>query len=279
MNSMSGKNENKIRARVSAVHRERYCLIYEEKEVFAKLKGSLYRSLESFPVVGDYVEVRLNPYGDSVIESVEDRRSYFVRPNLSGHAEGYVKTIKQEILAANYDYAFIVASLNQNFNVNRILRYVSITLQGGGKPIVILTKADLCEHPEEYVNELKKMSQDTEVFVVSTFAEIGLNALLPYLEKDNTIILLGSSGVGKSTLINKLAGKEVMDVSGIREKDGKGRHTTTHRQMIQMPQGATMIDTPGMREIGLLDVDEGMDDTFSDIKELISGCKYKEVIG
>lgn len=271
---MNCENGKKIRGRVSEVHRERYTLQYEEEELYAKLKGTLYKTLENYPVVGDYVTIKYNVYGDSIIEAIEPRTSWFIRPDQSGHAAGYVKTMKEQVLAANYDYAFIVASLNQNYNLNRIIRYISITIQGGGKPIVILTKADLCDNPEQYIREIKDTTKEAEVFAVSSITGAGLSQLAPYLEKDKTIILLGSSGVGKSTLVNKLAGKEIMYVNEIREKDAKGRHTTTHRQMIQMPSGAIVIDTPGMREIGVIDVEEGVNDTFSDIVELIHSCRF-----
>lgn len=274
---MSKNEEIKLNARVSEIHRDRYTLIDEEKnEIFARLKGSLYKQLDTYPVVGDYVSVKFNLYGDSIIEEIKPRRTYFMRPDLSGHAPGYVKTIKDQMLAANYDYAFIIVSLNQDYSLNRIMRYVSLTLQGGGKPIVILTKADLCKDTLPYISEIKETAREVEVFAVSSKLGIGLSQLTPYLDKNKTIILLGSSGVGKSTLINKLADREIMEVSEIREKDGKGRHTTTHRQMIQMPSGAIMIDTPGMREIGILDAEEGINDTFSDITKLINLCKFSD---
>lgn len=271
---MKCEDGRKIRVRVSEVHRERYTLQYGNEELYAKLKGTLYKSLENYPVVGDYVIIKYNAYGDSIIEEIEPRTTWFIRPDQSGHAAGYVKTMKEQVLAANYDYAFIVASLNQNYNLNRIMRYISITIQGRGKPVVILTKADLCDNPEEYIREIKNTTKEAEVFVVSSKTGAGLSQITPYLEKDRTIILLGSSGVGKSSLVNKLAGREIMYVSDIREKDAKGRHTTTHRQLIQMPSGAIVIDTPGMREIGVIDVEEGVNDTFSDIVELIYSCRF-----
>lgn len=271
---MKNETEQRMTLRVSAVHRERYCLYNGTDEIYAKLKGSLIGQLESYPVVGDYVTIKYNSYGDSVIEQLKPRKTYFVRPDRSGHAAGFVKTMKEEVLAANYDYAFIVTSLNQNYNLNRIIRYVSIVLQGGGKPIVILTKEDLCDNPQTYVKEIQEMTEEVSVYTVSAKQGTGIDALLPYLKEGNTILLLGSSGVGKSTLVNRLAGSDIMKVNDIRDEDGKGRHTTTHRQSIVLPSGATIIDTPGMREIGVMDVEEGVNDTFTDIAQLVQSCKF-----
>ena len=217
-----------------------------------------------------------NPMGDSMITGICERKSLLKRPDQSGHVIQYVKTMKEQVMAANFDYAFIVTSLNDNYNYNRIARYVSITLEGNGVPVVILTKSDLVNDPTLFIREIEALSDKVRVHAISALKGIGLSELSPYMEAGNTLVLLGSSGVGKSTLVNALVGEEVMKTSEIREDDSKGRHTTTCRQMIFLPTGAVMIDMPGMRELGMCDVESGIDETFSDIKELEEQCRFRD---
>ena len=264
--------EKKI-LRVSEVQRDRYTLLGDTGEIYGKLKGSLYHN-KQYPVVGDYVEVSCNPQGDSLIERICERRTYLSRPDRSGHADGYVKTLVEQPMAANFDYVFIVTSLNQNFNSGRIARYIAVTIQGGGVPVVILSKADLCENAEHYIAEVKGISDKTDVIAISAVTGEGMAQLQSYFKEGVTIALIGSSGVGKSTMLNAIAGKEVMKTGGIREEDGKGRHTTTHRQLFVLENGITIIDTPGMREIGVCDIDDGIEDTFSDVTELFTKCRF-----
>lgn len=259
--------------RVSEVQRDRYTLIGEMGEIKARLKGNLYNS-NIFPVVGDYVDVIVNPQGDSLIEKILERKTYLSRPDRSGHADGYVKTLVEQAMAANFDYVFIVTSLNRNFNAGRIARYIALTIQGGGVPVVILSKADLCDDIDKYIKEVKSVSNKADVIAISSLTGEGMSNLRRYFTSGVTIALIGSSGVGKSTMLNAVAGKEIMKTSGIREDDGKGRHTTTHRHLFMLDNGVTIIDTPGMREIGVCDIDEGIDDTFSDITELFSQCRF-----
>lgn len=268
------EKDNSMYATVCEVQRELYTLICEQGEIHARLKGEFYKKDSVFPVVGDKVLVNFIQNGDSIIEKVLERKSKFSRTDFSGHAAGYVKTIKEQVLAANFNYVFIVDSLNKNFNVNRITRYVSVTLKSGAKPVVILTKADLCNHVEDYIKEVKSISEELDICVISAKEGFGMNQLDAYLKSGNTIVFLGSSGVGKSTLLNAIAGEERMKVSEIRENDSKGRHTTTHRQLIMLPSGVAIIDTPGIRELGLWDASEGIDDTFSDVTKLFGDCKF-----
>ena len=178
-------------------------------------------------------------------------------------------------MVANFDYVFILTSLNEDYSLNRIARYVSVTLEGGGIPVAILTKADLCPDVTPFLQEVGALSEKVRVHAISTHTGFGLEALQDYFRPGVTIALLGSSGVGKSTLMNKLLGKEVMKTSSIREKDGKGRHTTTARQLFYQ-DGITLIDTPGMREMGLIDAERGVSDTFSDIEELTAQCRFRD---
>lgn len=262
--------------RICEIQKNAYMIKFWEKELPAKLKGAFYKEELDLPVVGDYVTFSYNPLGDSVITSVCERSSMLKRPDQSGHAIGYVKTMQEQVMVANFDYVFIVASLNDNYNFNRIARYVAITLQGNGIPVVILTKADLCSNPGRYVREIEELSDKVRVHTVSALYGIGLEELQEYLAPGKTIAILGSSGVGKSTLVNAIVGEEVMKTSGIREDDAKGRHTTTYRQMLTLENGAVLIDTPGMRELGMCGVDEGIDETFSDIADLAACCRFRD---
>ena len=266
---------------ICEVQKNSYTIKYWEKELSAKLKGSFYRAGSEFavgsefPVVGDYVTFIYNPVGDSVITSVCERRSVLKRPYPSDHVKAHGRNMDGQVMVANFDYVFIAASLNGSYNFNRIARYVSIALQGNGIPVVILTKVDLCSNPGRYVRELEGLSDKVRVHTISALYGIGLDELKEYLKPEKTIAILGSSGVGKSTLVNALCGEEAMKTSEIRESDSKGRHTTTYRQMFELQNGARIIDTPGMRELGMCDVDEGIDETFSDISELEAQCKFR----
>lgn len=267
----------RINARVCEVQREMYTVQCEYGNVSAKLKGTFYKTKENqnYPVVGDEVTIQYNTNGNSIIETVKERKSFFSRTDFSGHAAGYVKTLKEQVVAANFDYVFILSALNKEFNLKRITRYVSVAMKSGGKPVVVLTKSDLCEDIDVHVNQVKQISDKIDVIAISSVTGAGMEQLNSYMKQEITIVFLGSSGVGKSTLVNALAGKEIMTVRNIREDDSKGRHTTTHRQLVTLPSGVVVIDTPGMRELGLWDAGDGIDDTFEDITQSIGQCKYR----
>ncbi|MBE5860036.1 MAG: ribosome small subunit-dependent GTPase A [Butyrivibrio sp.] len=254
--------------RISEVGKNSYKIKFWEQELPAKLKGSFYEedSLK-LPVVGDYVTFLYNRHGDCTILSVCERQSFLQRPDQA-------KTGVMQYMAANVDYLFIVTSLNEDYSYNRIARYVSIAIAGGAEPVVILTKSDLCSNPGRYVREVEQISDKVRVHAISALYGIGNEELQGYMTPGITICLMGSSGAGKSTLINSITGKDIMKTSTIREDDGKGRHTTTYRKLIELPSGVTLIDTPGMREVGMANVQEGIDETFSDIVNLESRCKF-----
>lgn len=177
-------------------------------------------------------------------------------------------------MSANFDYVFIMASLNNDFNVKRIERYLATAWQSGGTPVVILTKADLVADYSTQLLEIQKACIGVDVIAVSILTGFGLDRLSSYLVPGKTLVFLGSSGVGKSSLLNALAGEEIMLVNTIREDGSKGRHTTTHRQLIMLPSGVMIIDTPGMRELGMWAINEGLGETFLDVEELFKLCKF-----
>ena len=260
--------------RISRVERSQFTVLYEGTEYPAMLRGCFFEPETERPVVGDYVNVTLIG-SDIIVESICPRKSVLRRADQSGHAAGFVKTMQEQVMVANFDYIFILVSLNDNYNLNRIARYVSITLEGGGIPVVLLTKADLCPDPTPYLSEVAALSPSVRVHALSTYTGDGLDALTEYLRPGVTAALLGSSGVGKSTLLNHLAGHEIMKTGEIRAEDSKGRHTTTHRQLFDL-NGVTVIDTPGMRELGLIDAEEGVSGTFSDIEALTAQCRFRD---
>ena len=271
--------EGCIPARITQVHREMYQVVSINGESNARLKGSFYNNMETaqdFPTVGDFVQIRYNAHGDSQIIKIYPRRSKFSRPDYSGHGVGYVKTILEQVVAANFDYVFIFASLNYDFNINRILRYVTVAWESGGIPVVLLTKTDLVEDYSDQLKQISEQAMGVEVIALSALTGDGLDRLSKYLQPAKTIAFLGSSGVGKSTLVNALAGEEIMNVKAIRADDNKGRHTTTHRQLILLKNGVMIIDTPGMRELGMWNIDEGLGEAFSDMEDLISHCKFSD---
>ena len=260
--------------RVILVHRDRYLVRNSKNEYYCVITGSL-RYRDEFPVVGDEVEITVNPYGDSLIHTIRPRRTFFCRPDRGGHADAFVKTMQVQPLIANMDYVFIITSLNHDFSLNRIARYAAMTVSGGAVPVAVLTKADLCPDAAEMEEKVRSLSGDLRVVTISAYTGYGMDRLREYLRPGVTIALLGSSGAGKSTLVNTLAGQEIMLTGGVREVDSKGRHTTTHRQLIDL-NGVFLIDTPGLRELGMIDAEEGLAGTFADITELISLCAFSD---
>lgn len=262
------KNLDNCIGRISAVHKGSFLIRFEGQDLPAKVRGSFYEMPpEEWPVVGDYVHFDRSPAGDSLILSVCRRTSFLKRPDSA-------KTAAMQYMAANADYCFIITSLNEDYSYNRIARYAGTVLSGGSVPVVVLTKADLCADPERFAEEVRGIAAGIRVHAVSVLRGTGLEALRSYLEPGKTVCLLGSSGVGKSTLLNALAGGELMKTAAVRESDAKGRHTTTHRRLIELPNGASIIDTPGMREIGVAAAESGVDDTFADILALERRCRF-----
>jgi ribosome biogenesis GTPase len=266
-------------ARVTAVHRERYAVICRFGEGFARLKAGVYygEGGEPFPTVGDFVLLQYEPVGDGLIVKTLPRKSLFSRPKYSGHAAGYVKTIVEQTVAANFDHVFIMASLNHDLNVSRMERYLAVAWQSGATPVILLTKADLMPDASAQIRAVEAIAAGVSVIACSAVSGMGLKRLWELIAPGKTAVFLGSSGVGKSSLLNALAGERLMAVNAIREEDSRGRHTTTHRQLFMLPHGGMIIDTPGMRELGMWDVREGLGGAFADVEAVLSRpCKFSD---
>lgn len=263
--------DGEIPARVTAVYKDRYEIVCSFGTGQATLKKSAYfTGEEPFPTTGDFVMINWEADGDSRIVRTQERRTFFARldPSSSGHWE--------QLVAANFDYVFIMQSLNHDFNPRRLERYLTLAWQSGAQPVIVLTKADLSEDTQRLLAEASAVALGTDVIAVSAKTGYGMDQLQGYLKPGKTIVFLGSSGVGKSSLVNALAGVEQMPVNGIREADSKGRHTTTHRQLLLLPCGAMIIDTPGMRELGMWDVTEGLGETFTDVEQFFTQCRFSD---
>ncbi len=259
-----------IPARVTAVHKERYEIVCQHGLTYARLKTKEYFvDTQDFPTAGDFVMIQYVDNGDSLILATLPRRTFFSR-----REPGPIP--RDQAVAANFDYVFIMQSLNMDFNPKRLERYLTLAWQSGATPVILLTKADLVEDYWDYLTEVDRVATGVNTHIVSAHSGYGLNRLNSYLQPGKTVVFLGSSGVGKSSLVNALAGEEVMAVSGIREDDSKGRHTTTHRQLIRLKSGVMIIDTPGMRELGMWDVSEGLGDAFSDVEQYLGKCRFSD---
>ena len=259
-----------IPARVTAVHKERYEIVCAHGITHAKLKTKeYYVDVQDFPTTGDFVMVNYIENGDSQIHATLPRKTFFSRRDPTpGRGE--------QAVAANFDYVFIMQSLNQDFNPKRLERYLTLAWQSGATPVILLTKADLVEDYWDYLTQVERVAAGVNTHVVSAHTGFGLNRLNAYLQPGKTVVFLGSSGVGKSSLVNALAGETVMTVNAIREDDSKGRHTTTHRQLIRLQNGVMIIDTPGMRELGMWDVSEGLGDAFADVERFLGKCRFSD---
>lgn len=261
-------------ARVAAVDRGSYLVRNEDSEVLAELTGKLRFSAESsgdLPCVGDWVLVQyLDSDTRAMILALFPRRSVLRRK-----AAG--KKIEHQMIASNIDVAFVVQSCDSDFNVRRLERYLAVVNEGRIKPVLILSKTDLISpgNLEHRISEIGQAGIQGRVLALSNKTGFGLPQVQQALEKGKTYCLLGSSGVGKTTLLNNLIGREDYETNAVRAKDGKGRHTTARRQLIVLDNGAMLIDNPGMRELGIIGVGAGIEESFADIRELATQCRFR----
>ena len=262
----------RVPARVVLEHTHIYRVVTDEGETLARVSGRLRHRAEGrpdFPAVGDWVVVEPVPGGDARIHAVLPRVSRFSR-----RAAGDVT--EEQVVAANIDTVFLVGGLDGDFNPRRLERYLVVGSESGATPVILLNKADLVDAPERYVDEVKAIAPAVDVHAVSARRPESLDVVRAHLGFGRTAALLGSSGVGKSTIVNRLAGFDLLRTQDVRITDSRGRHTSTARQMVLLDGGGILIDTPGMRELQLWETGEKLGDAFADVEALAGACRFRD---
>jgi ribosome biogenesis GTPase len=257
-------------ARIAVEHRELYVFLSEQGEGRAAVSGRfrhLAGARADYPAVGDWVALEAGDPETAVIHAVVERASKFSR-KAPGRAS------EEQVLAANLDTLFVVTSCNRDLNPRRLERYLSASAQGI-QPVLLLNKSDLCDRPAQLVAELRTVLPGVQLHALSARTGEGIDELAPYLRAGRTVALIGSSGVGKSTLLNRLRGQDRHGVQPIRADDDRGRHTTTHRELVPLPQGGLLIDNPGLRELQLWE-DADHDKAFADVANLAASCRFTD---
>jgi ribosome biogenesis GTPase len=259
--------------RVALEHKTFFRVYTEYGEVLAEISGKLRHEAvnrRDLPVVGDWVVIRSRPErGRVTIHAVLPRRTSFARKIAGSRTE-------QQIVGANIDTIFLLTSLNHDFSLRRIERYLIMAWESSANPIIILSKSDLCDRVADAIDEVQAVARGVPIYAISVVTGCGLQDIAQYFQRGHTVALLGSSGVGKSTLINHFAGVDHLKVQTVRESDDRGRHTTTHRELVLLPAGGIVLDTPGMRELQLWDNAESLQLVFDDIEALAERCFFSD---
>jgi ribosome biogenesis GTPase len=265
--------ENAMPARVVAQQRKCWRVAGEFGECLAEASGKLQLAAKEgadWPTVGDWVSVELRTLRDvAVVRSVLPRRNRFAR-KVPG------KRIEEQVIAANVETALVISALDGDFNLRRAERYVAQCWESGVRPVLILNKADACENAYAKAAEMERVALGTHVRIVSAKTGQGMEELELLLIPGQTLLMLGSSGVGKSTLTNRLLGRSLQRVNDVRASDSRGQHTTTARELFALPGGALLIDTPGLRELQLWNAEEGLAQAFADISLLAARCRFND---
>lgn len=261
----------RVPGRIIQGQRGSWTAVTDDGERAVALPGRLRRSSDpaALPAVGDWVALRPSGPGETVLEAVLPRRT-----KLSRKVAG--ERTREQVVAANVDVVFLVMGLDGDYNLRRLERLLITAWESGARPVVVLSKADLCPDPETRRAEVAELAPGVEVVVLSCIEGEGLEAIEAMLREGVTATLLGSSGVGKSTLINRLCGEELLRTGAVREHDDRGRHTTTHRQLVKLPGGGLLIDNPGIRELRLWASEEALEEAFGDVGELAERCRYRD---
>ncbi len=260
--------------RIIAEHKERYTVKTTQGEYEAEITGNMRFSAESredFPAVGDWVALSTYDTDSAIIHKILPRFSIIKRQAVGQFGE-------IQVIATNIDYAFLVQAVDRNFNINRLERYLTICYSSKVSPIIILTKTDLINEQEkaEIIDNVNQRLRNIPVFAISNETQDGYGALNRIIEKGKTFCMLGSSGVGKSSLLNNLTGRTIMRTDSISQSTSKGRHITSHRELIVLDNGGILVDNPGMREVGITDTSNGLETTFDKIISFSQNCKYKD---
>jgi ribosome biogenesis GTPase len=267
------KKDNLEFARVILEHKHIYRITDGEMEWLAEPSGKFrYNALtrKDYPAVGDWVLVKKLPdEGKAVIHEILPRISCFSR-KIAG------KQVEEQIVATNVDYVFLVNALNNDFNIRRLERYITLAWESGAMPVIVLTKKDLCTDLDAKIASVEEVALGVPILAVNSLDNDGIRAVSEYATEGKTVALLGSSGAGKSTLLNAMLGAELQKTQEVRHGDDRGKHTTTHRELFFLPSGGMIIDTPGMRELQLWEGSEGITTTFSDIEQLALECRFSD---
>ena len=267
------KSDGHLAARIAQEYKRNYIVLGDNGELLAEVSGKFRFEADSrgkYPTVGDWVAVSIPSNNErAIIHALLPRQSAFVRKEAG-------ILIEEQVVAANIDTVFIVCGLDGNFNLRRIERYLTLAWESGARPVILLNKSDLCQQLEMRISEVESMAIGVPVLAISAVEGKGFEVLEKYINRGKTAAFLGSSGVGKSSIINRLLGEEKLQIGEVSNAGNRGRHTTTYRQLIILPEGGMVIDTPGMRELQVWGDEGGLRQVFDDIEELASNCRFRD---